>query len=393
MSRAGSATCSTSRRSSLEKVIYFAAHLVTWVDTERLHKDLPSLEAEMKAEIGDVEREREVKLRERDEAYIGELEELEGRGAKKNEIERAEKAKNKDFEDIRLRYEEEIGQLKLVWDTLKHEDGGGGVQVARGREVQHPGQGPCWKIQTIALNVAVRLTFSTSAFNGITFVLLFLMFGSVVVPSKALVLNLLSLTATFGAMVWIFQEGHLSGLLGLHATGTLDTTTPILMFCIAFGLSMDYEVFLLSRIKEEHDRTGDNDAVGRHRPRAHRPHRHGGRRAAVGGVHRLRHVGRPFIKLFGLGLALAVLMDATHHPRHARARLHAAGRRRELVGARWLRRIHDRIGFHEGVDLEEPGPAVPDGPGPVDLRPPDGVARRSRRGRGRLRLRGRVGVR
>ena len=104
---------------SLEKVIYFAAHLITWVDTERLHKELPSLEAEMKAEIGDVEREREVKLRERDEAYIAELEELEGRGAKKNEIERAEKAKNKDFEDIRLRYEEEIGQLKQVWDTLK----------------------------------------------------------------------------------------------------------------------------------------------------------------------------------------------------------------------------------------------------------------------------------
>ena len=104
---------------SLEKVIYFAAHLITWVDTERLHKDLPSLEAEMKAEIGDVEREREVKLRERDETYIAELEELEGRGAKKNEIERAEKAKNKDFEDIRLRYEEELGQLKQVWDTLK----------------------------------------------------------------------------------------------------------------------------------------------------------------------------------------------------------------------------------------------------------------------------------
>ncbi len=104
---------------SLEKVIYFAAHLITWVDTERLHKDLPSLEAEMKAEIGDLEREREVKLRERDEEYIGELEELEGRSAKKNEIERAEKAKNKDFEDVRLRYEEEIGQLQLVWDTLR----------------------------------------------------------------------------------------------------------------------------------------------------------------------------------------------------------------------------------------------------------------------------------
>src|SRR5437016_6480048 len=104
---------------SLEKVIYFAAHLITWVDVERLHKDRPSLEAERKAEIGDVEGEREVKLRERDEAYIAELEELEGRHAKKNEIERAEKAKNKDFEDIRLRYEEEIGQLRQVWDTLK----------------------------------------------------------------------------------------------------------------------------------------------------------------------------------------------------------------------------------------------------------------------------------
>ena len=104
---------------SLEKVIYFAAHLITWVDQERLHKDLPSLEAEMRAEIDDVEREREVKLRERDEEYIGELEELEGRGAKKNEIERAEKAKNKDFEDVRARYDEEIGQLQLVWDTLK----------------------------------------------------------------------------------------------------------------------------------------------------------------------------------------------------------------------------------------------------------------------------------
>ena len=86
------------------------------------------------------------------------------------------------------------------------------------------------------------------------------MFGSVLVPIKAIVLNVLSLTATFGAMVWIFQEGHGSGLLGFTATGMTDTTTPILMFCIAFGLSMDYEVFLLSRIKEEHDRTGDNAA-------------------------------------------------------------------------------------------------------------------------------------
>jgi len=104
---------------SLEKVIYFAAHLITWVDEERLHKDLPSLEAEMRAEIHELEQEREVRKRDRDEAYIKDLEELEARGAKKNELERAEKAKLKDFEEITARYEEEIAQLQLVWDTLK----------------------------------------------------------------------------------------------------------------------------------------------------------------------------------------------------------------------------------------------------------------------------------
>src|SRR5690606_551103 len=77
----------------------------------------------------------------------------------------------------------------------------------------------------------------------ITFVLLFLMFGSVVVPIKALVLNILSLSATFGAMVFVFQEGHGSGILGFTPTGTIAATIPVLMFCVAFGLSMDYEVF------------------------------------------------------------------------------------------------------------------------------------------------------
>ena len=81
---------------SLEKVIYFAAYLITWVDDERLHADLPALEKEMKAEIKLVEDERETKLRARDDEYVTELEELEGRGAKKNELERAEKARNRD---------------------------------------------------------------------------------------------------------------------------------------------------------------------------------------------------------------------------------------------------------------------------------------------------------
>ncbi|MGI9646309.1 MAG: MMPL family transporter, partial [Ilumatobacteraceae bacterium] len=104
-----------------------------------------------------------------------------------------------------------------------------------------------------------RIPLAAGMIVGATFILLFLMFGSILVPVKAIVLNTLSLTATFGLMVWVFQWGNGAGLLGFTATGLTDLTMPILMFCVAFGLSMDYEVFLLSRIKEEYDRTGDND--------------------------------------------------------------------------------------------------------------------------------------
>ena len=83
-----------------------------------------------------------------------------------------------------------------------------------------------------------------------TFVLLFLMTGSVVVPVKALVMNVLSLGASFGALVWVFQDGHLSGLLRFDPTGSVWFVLPVLVFAVAFGLSMDYEVFLLGRIKE-----------------------------------------------------------------------------------------------------------------------------------------------
>ena len=90
-------------------------------------------------------------------------------------------------------------------------------------------------------------------------VLLFIAFGSVVLPIKAVVMNLLSITASFGVVTWIFADGHLSGLLGFTPQGFLDATNPILMLAILFGLSMDYEVFLLSRVREQWDRTGDND--------------------------------------------------------------------------------------------------------------------------------------
>ncbi|MFC0533733.1 MMPL family transporter [Phytohabitans kaempferiae] len=159
--------------------------------------------------------------------------------------------------------------------------------------------------------IAGRLPLALAVIALATAVLLFAAFGSVLVPVKAILLNLLSLTATFGAMVWIFQDGHLSGPLGFTATGQLDVTMPILMFCVAFGLSMDYEVFLLSRIKEEYDRTGDNA-----RAVATGLGRTGGLITAAAVVLAISFAafgasGMSFLKLMGIGLALAILVDAT----------------------------------------------------------------------------------
>jgi RND superfamily putative drug exporter len=181
----------------------------------------------------------------------------------------------------------------------------------------------------------------------VTFVVLFLMTGSVVVPAKAIVMNVLSLSATFGAMVWIFQEGHLSGTLGFTPTGMIDTTTPILMFCIAFGLSMDYEVFLLSRIKEEYDRTGDNAASV-----AMGLERSGRIVTAAAGLLAVVFIAFAtseitFIKLLGVGLALAVVMDATLiRGLLVPAFMKLAGPANWWAPG-WLRRIHDRFGISE----------------------------------------------
>lgn len=141
-------------------------------------------------------------------------------------------------------------------------------------------------------------------------VLLFASFRSVLIPIKALLLNLLSLTASFGAIVWIFQDGRLSGILGFTPTGLIDAQTPVLIFCIAFGLSMDYEVFLLSRIKEEWDATGDPQrsvAVGLQRT--------GGIITAAAVLMAVVFLAFAsgnvtFIQMVGIGLALAIVMDA-----------------------------------------------------------------------------------
>ena len=156
-----------------------------------------------------------------------------------------------------------------------------------------------------------RLPLALAIVGLATVVLLFAVFGSILVPVKAIVLNLLSLTATFGAMVWIFQDGHLSGILDFTPTGQLDVAMPVLMFCIAFGLSMDYEVFLLSRIKEEHDRTGDNtQAVATGLEKTGRLITAAAAVLAISFA-AFGTAGMSFMKLMGIGLALAIVMDAT----------------------------------------------------------------------------------
>jgi putative drug exporter of the RND superfamily len=198
--------------------------------------------------------------------------------------------------------------------------------------------------------VTSRLPLVLGVIAAITFVLLFLLTGSVVLPLKALMLNVLSLTAAFGALVWIFQDGHL-GALGTTPTGTLVANMPVLLFCVAFGLSMDYEVFLVSRIREYWLRSGktraDNDesvALGLART---------GRVVTAAALlmsisfAALIAAQVAFMKMFGLGLTLAVLADATL------VRVLLVPAFMHLLG-RWnwwapkpLARLHERIGFSE----------------------------------------------
>ncbi|WP_185909583.1 MMPL family transporter [Streptomyces sp. WAC01280] len=199
-----------------------------------------------------------------------------------------------------------------------------------------------------------RLPWAAAIVVLATLLLVFLLTGSVLIPVQAVALNALSLTAMFGAVVWVFQEGHLAGLLGFTATGDIETTLPVLMFCVAFGLSMDYGVFLLSRVKEEYDATGDHEHSVRFGLR-----RTGGLITAAAvilavvmvaiGTSRVTNT-----KMLGLGVALAVLMDAMV----VRSLLVPAVMKLTGRLTWWapgpLRRFHDRFGVSES-----------DGPAPL----------------------------
>ncbi|WP_234048570.1 MMPL family transporter [Streptomyces liliifuscus] len=156
-----------------------------------------------------------------------------------------------------------------------------------------------------------RLPLAAGFVLGATYLILFLMTGSVLLPLKATVLNLLSLAVMFGCLVWVFQDGNLSGVLGFTPTGSIEPSIPVLMFCVAYGLSMDYEVFLLSRIKEEHDRTGDTERAVAEGIRRSAP-----LITAAAGILALSFLsyatgGVVFLKELGIGTALTILVDAT----------------------------------------------------------------------------------
>jgi putative drug exporter of the RND superfamily len=230
------------------------------------------------------------------------------------------------------------------------------IQLNRLHEVARPDGRPVLWTGLAQINrdsvdaITKRLPIVLAVIAAITLVLLFMLTGSVVLPVKALLLNVLSLTAAFGALVWIFQDGHLGGL-GTSATGSLVANVPVLMFCVAFGLSMDYEVFLLSRIREYWLGSGrtraDNDesvALGLART---------GRVVTAAALlmsisfAALITAKVAFMKMFGVGLTIAVLMDATLvRMLLLPAFMHVLGR------ANWwapkpLARLHDRIGINE----------------------------------------------
>ena len=198
-----------------------------------------------------------------------------------------------------------------------------------------------------------RLPWMALIMASVTLLLLFLAFGSVVLPIKAVLMNLVSIGASFGVVVWIFQDGHFADWLRFTPSGFIEPSNPILMLAVLFGLATDYEVFLLSRVREEWDATGDNTAS------VAAGLQHTGRIITAAALLLIVVVagfatgGMVFVKLIGVGMIVAIVVDATL----VRALLVPATMR--LLG-RWnwwapgpLARVYRRYGLHE------PTPTIP----------------------------------
>lgn len=196
---------------------------------------------------------------------------------------------------------EDAATQKLVAD-IRNLPAPGGTQVKVGGEPA--------ELTDLLTTLRTYIPYGLAVIVVSMFVLLFLMLGSIVVPLKAILMNILSLSATYGVLVLVFQEGNLASLFNFTQTNALDATIPVLIFAIAFGMSMDYAVFLYSRIKEHYDKTGDNTA------------------AVLWGLHKTGPIITsaalllfvvvaafatarvPLMQQIGLGLSLTVLIDA-----------------------------------------------------------------------------------
>ena len=199
-----------------------------------------------------------------------------------------------------------------------------------------------------------RLPLFIGAVLALSFLLLLVVFRSVLVPLKAVVMNLLSIGAAYGVIVAVFQWGWLGSVVGISKTGPIAPFIPMMMFAITFGLSMDYELFLLSRIREQYDRTHDNGlAVADGLASTARVITAA---ALIMVIVFLSFVtgSEPTLKLFGLGLAAAIFIDATL------VRMVLVPATMELLGDRnwwlppWLERITPRL----HVESSEPEPTT-----------------------------------
>lgn len=192
---------------------------------------------------------------------------------------------------------------------------------------------------------------------AITFVVLFLMTGSVVLPIKTFIMNLLTLGATFGILTWIFGEGHLEGLLGYTSQNALEMTQPVLLFVIAFALATDYGVFLLGRIKELRDQGMDNrESVAQGVARTGRVITSAALLFCVA-IGAFSLSGIIFIKQLGIGTALAVAIDATLIRALLVPALMALLGEYNWWAPRWMKRIHARFGLSEGPSAPTPATA------------------------------------
>jgi len=220
-----------------------------------------------------------------------------------------------------------------------------GGETARIVDVRDQISGSMWKIIAFIL--------------GFSFIVLMVLLRSIVLPLKAILMNLLSIGAAYGVLVVVFQWGWLDGFLGFQSTGAIDTLTPPLVLAVVFGLSMDYEVFLLSRIRERYDAHGDNKrAVAEGLSTSARTISSAALiMTAVFGVFVL--TGVPSIKELGLGNAVAIALDATL------VRLILVPAAMQLMGSwnwwlpGWLDRLLPDLGFERHEPAADDGASAP----------------------------------